>query len=124
MVFGIWFIIINQLPIAGFAILSGIYLLTKYFSIKKENLELLDTGFRYSGRTISFTDIDTIKALKQDDSMTPDLKYNPLSNSVIYNIQLKTETIQVVGKLYKNADKFVEELASKANIKIQPMNKQ
>ena len=80
---------------------------------------MLDTGFRYSGRTFSFADIEAIKVLRQDASLTSNLKHNPLINSAIYNIQLKTETIQIVGKLYKNVDSFVEGLAVKAKLSIQ-----
>ncbi|MDH3327450.1 MAG: hypothetical protein OEM38_12145 [Gammaproteobacteria bacterium] len=113
----------QQYPISAIAVLSSIYILTKYLSIKKQNLELLETSFNYCGKSINFFEIESIKILEQDNSVTPNLKLNPLANSTIYNIQLKNEKIQIIGKLYKNADKFIGELAKKAKISIQPMKK-
>jgi len=108
----------QQYPVSAIAFLSNIYILTKYLAVKKENLKLLEKSFMYRGKYTNFSKIKSIKMNKQDSSVTPNLKLNPLANSAIYNINLKNKTIQVIGKLYKNAGEFVDELAIRANIVI------
>ena len=119
--FGVWALSVKQFPVAGIAILSALYLTTKFFATKRENLVLFADGFKYCGKSFNFSDIQSIKVLQQDSAVTPNLKLNPLRNSTIYDIEFKNETIQIVGKLYKNADKFMEALAKNAQVNIQSM---
>ena len=109
---------INDSNILVMSFLAAAYLIFKIIKLKNESLKLVDDGVVYNGELILFTEIICIERLYEEKYLTRNYKIYLLGNSSIYFIKSQNKNIQILSKLFKNADLFMSDLAKKSGIDV------
>lgn len=115
---GVFALNIGDFNIVFVAFISTVYLIYKTIKLNNESVKLEVDGFFYNNVFYKFTDILSISRLFEEKHLTKNYKFYILGNSSIYFIETKKMKIQILGKLFKNTDLFMIELAKKGGIGI------
>jgi len=110
--------IAHEFNLLALSLIAAAYLIFKTIKLKNESLKLVENGVIYNGKLVLYTEIKSIERLHEEKHLTRNYKIYLLGNSSIYFIKTKDKNIQILSKLFKNADGLVENLAKKSGVNV------
>jgi len=109
----------DNLLLAGVALLSCLFLLSKTIEISNKKIILHDNTMTYGKKNIPYNSIQSIQRISQDLTSTGDILFNFLGRSNVYILNVDDGNYQILGKFYQDIDLVMQRVAKSANLEIQ-----